>query len=384
MWIRISATLLVEKSRVALNGAGWGTGASAGGAIGEVTTVMRVGKKGGGLKEGQGKEGLEQVKGKQSSPTFEECVFLPFSSSFSPPSLFSLCLWPVVAIFVSSLSLSPDPFFPKAPAQVQGSQSHMRPSTALASVFASSSAFASTSHSNVYLFLVLALEPRPRLCAPLPPGTIKIVPMTTEEDEENMEAGQRLAGLQQDRVGSVATMISAYSYNETCSRSGTLNLTRGSMLAPPGAFVSRENVNTQRQERGAIARRAIKRVWLLAWMGSWAQLKGMPAPDHDNGADVGVVSKKEKKGKDAKVGRFSYLIPTIEEVTADRHGRLDDRDDATSNTPDMTPLHPSASMSPSSVPVSTPENAKALNNGSQRMCTQNWPRAARAGRAEAV
>ncbi|PPQ88935.1 hypothetical protein CVT25_005273 [Psilocybe cyanescens] len=65
-------------------------------------------------------------------------------------------------------------------------------------------------------------------------------------------------------------------------------------------------------------------------MGSWAQLKGMPAPGHDNGADVGVVSKEEKedkKAKDAKDCRFSYPILTIEEATVDGHGRPDDWDD---------------------------------------------------------
>ncbi|PPQ86989.1 hypothetical protein CVT25_009410 [Psilocybe cyanescens] len=58
MLVQISATLLVKKSRVVLNGAGWGKGASAAEVIGEVTTVMKVGKEGGGLKDGQCKEGL--------------------------------------------------------------------------------------------------------------------------------------------------------------------------------------------------------------------------------------------------------------------------------------------------------------------------------------
>ncbi|PPQ90085.1 hypothetical protein CVT25_012150 [Psilocybe cyanescens] len=177
MWIRISATLLVEKSRVALNGAGWGTGASAGGTIGEVTTVMRVGKEGGGLKEGPGKEGLEQVKGKRSSSTFED-VFSTLSSYLYP-----LC-YRVRVLTYPPFFTAPDPFIPKAPAQAQGSQSRMRPmSTALASVFTSSSAFTYTSHAIATATATAARPPTPS----------KIVPMATEEEEENMEAGRRLA-----------------------------------------------------------------------------------------------------------------------------------------------------------------------------------------------
>ncbi|PPQ93117.1 hypothetical protein CVT25_003352, partial [Psilocybe cyanescens] len=198
----IGDTLLVKKSRVALDGVGWGTGASAGGTIGEVANVMKVGKEGGGLKDGQGKEGLRQVKGKQSLPTFKD-------------------------------------------------------SSAIATATAARS---------------LALS--------------KIVPMANEEDEENMEAGRRLAFSQRERASSVATMISAYFSNGTRPRSGTLNLTGGGMLAPPGAFGSGKNVNAWDRGRGSIALRANKSVRWLASMGSWAQLKGMPALGLDDGGDV--------------------------------------------------------------------------------------------------
>ncbi|PPQ88934.1 hypothetical protein CVT25_005272 [Psilocybe cyanescens] len=136
---------------------------------------------------------------------------------------------------------------------------HAPMSTTPASTFTSSSALTSMAHSNAHLpssspsAIATTMSMRPT-------APSNIAPMATKEDEGNMEAGRRLVILQPERVGSVATMISAYSYNGTRSRSGTLNLAGGGMLAPPGAFGG-ENVDAQRWA-GTIARRAIMRVWL--------------------------------------------------------------------------------------------------------------------------
>ncbi|PPQ93365.1 hypothetical protein CVT25_014584 [Psilocybe cyanescens] len=150
---------------------------------------------------------------------------------------------------------------------------HAPISTTPASAFTSSSALTSTAHSNAHLpssspsAIATAMSMRPT-------APSKMAPMAIEEDEGNMEAGQRLVISQPERAGSVVTMISAYSSNGTRSRSGTLNLTGGSMLASPGAFGSGANDG----ELGAVA--------------------CMPAPVHDDGGDVaGDKEEKKKKGK---------------------------------------------------------------------------------------
>ncbi|PPQ91217.1 hypothetical protein CVT25_001175 [Psilocybe cyanescens] len=300
-----------KKSRVALDGVGWG--ASAGGAMGDVTNVVKVGKEGAVLKEGQGKEGLGQAKGKTEEKEKEKWWTTigrgRKDSKDKKEKENKISHKPIEYIHdPHPRSKTPEPFFPKA--QAQGSQSRMRfnsldsgmllnpMSTAPASAFTSSSPF--TSNSNAYLPSSTS-SAAVTATATRPPAPSKIVPMPTEEDEENMEAERRSLVSQRERAGSSATMNSTYSYSNsnsgTRSRSGTLSSTVGGMLAPPGALGSGENVNAhaQGQGQGSIALRAIKSVRSLARMGSWAQLKGMPAPE--DGGDVGVVSKEEKKGK---------------------------------------------------------------------------------------
>ncbi|PPQ73297.1 hypothetical protein CVT25_005330 [Psilocybe cyanescens] len=232
-------------------GLGAGAGAGAGGAMGEVTNVMKAGRD---KEEKRGKEGMGQVKGRTE-----------YSRSILPPS----------------------------------SIPHALMCTTHASVFTSSSAFTSTSQSNAYLpgsnSSAIATA-----TATQPPTPSKIMPMTTEEDEENMEAGRRLAILQREHAGSVATMISAYPHNGTRSRSDTLNLTGGGMLAPPEALGSGENVNARGQGQGSIALRAVKSVRWLARMGSRAQGLRIEEREREEEKQKGKVGEMGKEKDDAR------------------------------------------------------------------------------------
>ncbi|PPQ94679.1 hypothetical protein CVT25_009590 [Psilocybe cyanescens] len=232
--------------------AGWGWvgyGCECGRGDWEVTTVMRVDRKGGYLKEGQGKEGLGQVKVKtEEKENWRKKIGRGKKDN---------------KISHKPSSPSPSLVIPHAPM-----------STTPASAFTSSSALTSTAHSNAHLpssspsAIATAMFMRPT-------APSKVAPMATEEDEGNMEAGRRLIISQPERAGSVVTMLSAYSSNGTRSRSGTLNLTGGSMLASPGAFGSGTND------------------------GEWGAVACMPAPVHDNGGDV-AGDKEEKKEKEKK------------------------------------------------------------------------------------
>ncbi|PPQ92647.1 hypothetical protein CVT25_014363 [Psilocybe cyanescens] len=118
-----------------------------------------------------------------------------------------------VTNFLSSRSSSPGPFPPKAQSQAQGSQSRMRfnslnsgmlfnpMSAAPASSFtsflftsSSTSPFTSTSSANRYLprsgssATATAMSTRPS-------APFKVVPMPTEEDEENMEVARFANGM---------------------------------------------------------------------------------------------------------------------------------------------------------------------------------------------
>ncbi|PPQ73314.1 hypothetical protein CVT25_003915 [Psilocybe cyanescens] len=185
----------------------------------------------------------------------------------------------------------------------QSSIPHARMSTTPASVCTSSSAFTYTSHSNAYLpssnSSAIATA-----TATQPPTPSKIVPMTTEEDEENMEAGRRLAILQREHAGSVATMvatmISACPHNGTRLRSGTLNLTGGRDARPPEALGSGENVNARGQGQGSIVLRAIKSVRWLARMGSRVQGQRIEEGEREEEKQKRKVGEMGKEKDDAR------------------------------------------------------------------------------------
>ncbi|PPQ81738.1 hypothetical protein CVT25_013625 [Psilocybe cyanescens] len=120
------------------------------------------------------------------------------------------------------------------------------------------------------------------------------MPISTEEDEENMEAERRFLVSQRECAGSMATMNSSYSYNGTRSRLGILSSTVGGM--PPPLVVAKTSKYRDGDKDRLSAARLRKK-------------------------------EKGKKAKDAQEGRFSYPIPTIEEATADGYGRPDDWDD---------------------------------------------------------
>ncbi|PPQ90210.1 hypothetical protein CVT25_001700 [Psilocybe cyanescens] len=211
----ISEIVLVKKSRVALDGV----------RTGEVTHVMKVGKEGGVLKEGQGKERLGQVKGKtgrerekevlddnwarredsndkkemenkishkrrrmhtQFSPTFEDCVFFLFPLPF----LFFLLSFLCVFVWSSSFSVI---------------------------VYA---------HSHTLHPSQLQTHSSPKL---------------------NLKPKAGNSTYARERAGSAATVNSTDFYNGPHSSLRTLSSTIGGMLAPPEALGSDKNVNAQGQ-----------------------------------------------------------------------------------------------------------------------------------------
>ncbi|KAF8867965.1 hypothetical protein CPB84DRAFT_1810241 [Gymnopilus junonius] len=119
-----------------------------------------------------------------------------------------------------------------------------------------------------------------------------VIPMPMDDDEEEVQ---------------IRPSPSNSNVDATYSRSGTP--TFGGLLAPPGAGAGNQQGQGQGQGQGSIALRAIRSVRSLARMGSWAQLKNMPAPDDEqNVANPETVDKdkgtvKEKKTKKSKSGK---------------------------------------------------------------------------------
>ncbi|KAH9487444.1 hypothetical protein JR316_0001520 [Psilocybe cubensis] len=286
-----------KKSRVALDGVRWGASSSGGvgGAMGEVTNVPKVSKEA--AKEA-GRDAKEKAKAEEKEKEkWWTTIGRGRKDSKDKKE--------------KENKISHKPPEPFSKAQAQGSQSRMRFNSLDSGMLLNPKPSSPTPQfptmsnnsnmSNVPPFSGYPISSRP-------PAPSKIVPMPTEEDEENQEAERRSLASQRERererAGSVATMNSTYSYNGngTRSRSGTLSSTVGGMLAPPGAQASGDSLNAQNQ--GSIALRAIRSVRSLARIGSWAQLKNMPAPGPEDTEELGMQPKDEKKmkkkGKKAK------------------------------------------------------------------------------------
>ncbi|KAF9482957.1 hypothetical protein BDN70DRAFT_892146 [Pholiota conissans] len=124
-------------------------------------------------------------------------------------------------------------------------------------------------------------------------GPINMGPAPVEERFASSASAERLVAAPPASVREPASRSATPTATATFSRSATPTIS--GFLAPPATL----GVPGQQQQQGSIALRAMRSVRSLARIGSWAQLKNMPAEEGE--VEVVKEEKKEKeKGKGEK------------------------------------------------------------------------------------